>query len=487
MQPKLELLNDELIQRILDEAFQLLMNPGVRVQSPEARKLLAEAGADVDDNTEIAHIPESVARKALETVPHEFFLYDLAGEPTVRYGGDAVHFDPGSSGVSVLDPDSLEHKSSTTPDLIRLVKVAEMLPQYDAQSTAVVCGEVSELIGDLYRLYILLLFSSKPIVTGAFSAKTTQAMFDILAIFAGGRQELAEKPRAVFDVCPSPPLVWTDFGADNLIDLARAGVPAQIVSMPLAGAGAPVTLLGSVTQHAAECISGMTIHQLAKAGSPIVWGGAAAIMDMRTGTTPMGAIETAMIDASYAQVGKSLGFPTHTYLGASDSKLVDVQAGLESGISAVIGALAGINMISGAGMLNFLISQSAEKLVIDAEAIAMAQRLLEGMQVRTETLATALFEGINFKGDFLKKKETRKLYKVEQNIPSSVIDRASVRGWQQDGGQDAFGRAKTRANELLAAYQRPEIPEKQAAELQEMVEHLARGAGMDKLPKIDLQ
>jgi trimethylamine---corrinoid protein Co-methyltransferase len=227
----------------------------------------------------------------------------------VDYGGDAVHFDPGSSGVHILDPDTLEHKPSYTADLVRLVKVAEMLPQYDAQSTAVVCNEVPKEIGDFYRLYLVLLHSQKPIVTGAFSNDTLHVMLDMLAIFSGGREALAQKPLAVFDVCPSPPLIWSKFGAGNLIELARAGVPAEMVSMPLAGAAAPVTLLGSVVQHAAECISGITIHQLAKAGSPIVWGGAPAIFDMRKGSTPMGAVETAMIDASYAQVGKSLNSP----------------------------------------------------------------------------------------------------------------------------------------------------------------------------------
>jgi len=77
-------------------------------------------------------------------------------------------------------------------------------------------------------------------------------MFNMLALFAGGRQALAEKPQTVFDVCPSPPLIWSDFGAENLIELARARVPAQLISMPLAGATAPVTLLGSVVQHAAK-------------------------------------------------------------------------------------------------------------------------------------------------------------------------------------------------------------------------------------------
>lgn len=480
MQPKLELLTKDLVERVLDEAFELMLHPGIKVQSLEARQLLAGAGARLDG--EIASIPEKVVRRALETVPASFHLYDRMGAPVIAYEGDQVHFDPGSSGVHVLDPETLEHKPSTTPDLVRLVKIAEALPQYDAQSTAVVCNEVPKAIGDLYRLYIVLLYSQKPIITGSFSVQNLQAMFTMLAIFAGSQSALADKPQAVFDVCPSPPLIWSEFGAQNLITLARALVPAQLISMPLAGAAGPVTLLGSIVQHAAESLSGIAIHQLARPGAPIVWGGAPAIFDMRKGTTPMGAIETAMIDASYAQVGKTLKLPTHAYLGASDAKRVDAQAGLESGITALVGALAGINMISGAGMLDFLACQSAEKLVLDAEGIGMTKRLLEGVQVRTETLATALFEGINFKGDFLKQKVTRDLFSQEQYLPSAVIDRESIRAWQAAGSLDTFARAKVRAQELLEVYRRPSLEPEKEKELHALVAKLARQAGMDHLP-----
>jgi trimethylamine--corrinoid protein Co-methyltransferase len=485
MQPKLQLLSPEIVQQILDEAFQLLMEPGIKVQLPEARKLLAEAGARVDEADEVVHIPENLVREMLKTVPREFTLYNRAGEPTVHYGGDDVHFDPGSSGVHILDPETLEHKTSYTPDLIRVLKVAESLPQYDAVSTSIVCNEIPKEIGDLYRLYLVLLYTTKPVVTGAFSVKTTPTMIDMLAIYAGGREALKQKPQAVFDVCPTPPLIWSHFGAQNLIDLARAGVPAEMISMPLAGAGSPVTILGSVVQHAAESLSGMVIHQLAQPGAPLVWGGAPAIFDMRQGTTPMGAIETAMIDAAYAQVGKSLGFPTHTYLGASDGKVVDYQAGLESGVSAMIGALAGINMISGAGMLDFLACISPEKLVLDAEAIGMAKRMVRGVEVHTDPLATAMFAGMGFKADFLKLAETRRLFSKEQYLPSAVIDRGSIRSWLDSGGPDAFARAKVRTQQLLAAYKRPAAWAEQEKELVAMVKALAKSAGMETLPSLD--
>jgi trimethylamine--corrinoid protein Co-methyltransferase len=205
---------------------------------------------------------------------------------------------------------------------------------------------------------------------------------------------------------------------------------------------------------------------------------------MRKGTTPMGAVETAMIDASYAEVGKSLDLPTHCYLGASDSKLVDAQAGLESGMSALLGALAGINMISGAGMLDFLACQSAEKLVVDAEAVGMVKRLLAGLQVRPGMLATTFFEGINFKGDFLKQKATRELFSEEQHLPSAVIDRDSVRGWQLAGSLDTFQRAKLRTQDLLLRYERPAISVEHEAELSRAVQAVAAEAGMAHIPAL---
>ncbi|MDQ2691831.1 MAG: trimethylamine methyltransferase family protein [Chloroflexota bacterium] len=488
MQPKLTLLTDELIERILDEAYQLLLKPGIKVQNAEARQLLVEAGAQVNEETQVVRIPAQIVKKALESVPHEFYLYDYDGNPTVHYGGDSVHFDPGSSGITMLNPETLEHDTTETPHLIKLLKIAEQLPQYEAQSTAVICHDVHRDIQDLYRLYLALLYSKKPIVTGAFTNKTVQQMIDMLTLMLGGKENLRERPRAVFDVCPAPPLIWSNFGSGNLIALARAGVPAEIVSVPLAGAAAPVTLLGAVTQHTAECLAGISIHQLARAGSPIVWGGAAAIFDMRKGATPMGAVESAMLDCSYAQVAKSLGMPTHTYLGATDSKLVDAQAGLESGITAMIGALSGINMISGSGMLDFLACHSAEKLVIDSEGIAMAKRMLEGVKLHTEHLATDFYDSkINFRGgDFLKQKITMQLFRKEQHLPSNIIDRDSVRGWKESGGLDTFGRARIRVQQLLDSYSKPDLDPVRVAELHTFMLELARQAGMESLPAHEL-
>ena len=473
MRPKLELLERTLVERILGEAFQLIKDPGVRV-APYVVDLLRSAGVTVEDG--VARIPEVLARQMVELAPHEFWLYGRTGRPVVHYGGDEVQFDPGSSCLNILDSETQQPRPAQSADLVRLVQVTETLPQFAAQSTAMVCNDVPQEIGDWYRLLLVLLYSAKPVVTGAFSASSLHTLLELLAVESGGNETLRQRPRAVFDVCPSPPLNWSEFASQNLVDLARAGVPAEIVSMPLAGATAPVTLAGAVVQHAAECISGITIHQLAAPGAPVVWGGAPAIFDMRTGKTPMGAIETAMLDLACSQVGKYLGLPTHAYLVAGDGKAVDAQTEMESGISAVLGALAGINMISGAGMLDFLACHSIEKLVIDAEAIASAQRLIEGIEPRAESLAVAMFAQTGLRGDFLSLKETRALFRQEQHFPSAVIDRGA-----SGVVSDILGRTRERVEALVTDYRRPEIFPELEQELLCFAERKGREVGLQEL------
>ncbi|MGQ9713823.1 MAG: trimethylamine methyltransferase family protein [Anaerolineae bacterium] len=485
MRPKLTLLSDDLVERIITEGMALLMDPGVQVHNEEALHLLAEAGALVDFQAQVARIPEGLAHQALETAPSEFYLYDLEGNPAVHYGGDSVQFDPGSAAIALLDGETGEQRPPVTADFVRFVQLVEVLPQLDAQSTALVCADVPKEIADLYRLYIALHYMRKPIVTGAFRKDTWWVMKDLLVAVAGGERELAERPIAIFDVCPSPPLLWSDLTCQNLMDCARHRIPAQLVSMPLAGATAPVTLAAAVVQHTAENLSGVVICQLAQPGAPIVWGGSPAAFDMREGTPPMGAVETWMIDCAYVQVGKALGLPTHAYLGMSDAKVVDAQCGLESAGGTFLAALAGINMVSGAGMLDFESCQSLEKLVLDAEIIGMAKRLVAGIQAREDPIALDLIRKRGHRADYLAQPHTLRWFRQELYIPSEVIDRGSLDAWKRRGAKTAFARARERVRQLLATYTPPPLPDALRRDLREIATAAARRFGLEKLPTLE--
>jgi len=483
MRPKLNLLSDELVKQIIEEGFALLMNPGIWVLNDEALSLLADAGADVNMERKIAKIPERIAQQAIESQPSEFYLYNLDGERVVHYGGDSVQFTPGSGGITILDSETQRQRQALTEDLVKFVKLVEMLPQVDAQSTAFITSDVPEEIGDLYRLYLALNYMRKPIITGAFEKETWWTMKDMLVAVAGSERDLTDKPIAVFDACPSPPLKWSDITCQNLIDCAKTNIPAQLISMPMAGATSVVTLAGAVVQHTAECLSGVIINQLSNPGAPVVWGGSPATFDMRKGTTPMGAIGTWMINCAYVQVGKELGMPTHSYLGMTDAKIVDAQCGLESS-SAFFPALAGANMVSGPGMMDFESCLSFEKLVIDAEILGMAKRLIAGIEGRRSPIALDIIQELGHKAGYLAHPHTMKWFREELYIPSEVIDRDTLEAWERKGSKSTWERAQERTKSLLEQYQPPAISEEIRKELRDLTTKAANNAGMERLPEL---
>lgn len=486
IRPKLEFLSPETVSRAIDEAYELLWDPGVRVHYDEALQLLGDAGATVNIKSRVAKIPRQLAEEAVSTAPSSFYLYNFDGEPVVHYGGDHVHFDPGSAAIEIADYSANHSRVPVTEDCENFVRVAEMLPQIDALATSIVCGDVPQSMADWYRLYLLLLYGRKPIVTGTFAIESFAIMHELLVVVSGSAEALAQKPRAVFDVCPSPPLLWSDITCANLIDCARTGVPAELVSMPLTGATGPATVIGSAVQHAAECLSGIAIHQLAKPGSPIVWGGSPASFDMRTGTTPMGAMATMMLDCTYAQIGKAIkpgGLPTHAYLGMSDTKIVDAQTGLESASGALLGALTGVNMMSGPGMMDFESCFSLEKLVIDAEIVGMAKRLVAGVDDSADPLALDVMREVGHAGNFLKSKHTRSHFRKEDYIPTEVIDRDFRQTWFDKGALDINARAHRRVQELIAGWEPLSLRADVVRELESIAMRNAKAAGLDRLPE----
>jgi trimethylamine:corrinoid methyltransferase-like protein len=118
-------------------------------------------------------------------------------------------------------------------------------------------------------------------------------------------------------------------------------------------------------------------------------------------------------------------------------------------------------------MLGSLDCHSAEKLVIDAESIASAMRLVRGIEADSDTLATGMFAQVGLSGEFLKLKETRTLFRKEQHIPSTVIDRGGQGG---EAASDAFVRARARVEELVVGYRAPELSTEMVREFEEVVE-----------------
>ena len=483
--PKVELLDQRFIIQILEEAFVILEKQGVFVENAEARTLFKKAGMAVDESQQRVTITRRLVEESLAATPSSIKLYDRSGEKEFLVGGDEVHYNPGSAAVKIFDHHARRERKADTSDLVAFYRLTECLGHLHFQSTGLISADVPEIIADSYRLFVGLQFCTKPVVTGTFRVEGFRPMFEMLTVVRGGSEQLRQKPLAIFDACPSPPLKWSNLTTQSLIDCARTGIPSELISMGMTGATSPVTIAGTLVQHVVENLSGLVICQLARAGAPVIFGGSPSSFDMRKGTTPMGAIETMMLDIAYAQIGKYLRLPTHAYMGLSDSKINDSQAGLESGTGAVLAALAGVNVVSGPGMMNFESSQSLEKLIIDDEICGMAYRLIEGISQRDEPLALPLFENIGPETQFLTSPHTRKWYRLEHTFPR-LADRDTYDAWVSLGEKTMADRAFDEIQRILARNAPRLVDKRLQTELRKIMAADAKQNGAEKLPEIPM-
>jgi len=486
MRPTLRLLEDRLIERIVAEAREVLSKLGVEIHNPSVRALLSAHGAAVDEPKQQVRLTDTLIEKALATVPRSFKLYDVLGNETHDFADDRVYFTPGSTAINILDARTGAMRRPTTLDYIRFVQVTSGLRHIASQSTALIAADVPERISDSYRLYLSLLYGEKPVVTGAFTIDSFEVMKNLQLAVRGSPEALREKPLTIFSCCPTAPLKWSDVTSQNLVDCARWSIPVELISMPLSGFVAPVTLVGSLVQQAAENLSGVVISQMVNPGHPILYGGSPAIFDVRSETTPMGAVETMMLDCANSEIGRYLGMPTQGYIALSDAKQLDAQAGLESGIGAALAALSGINSISGPGMMDFESCQSLEKLVVDNEICGMIFRLIEGIEPRDDFPAIPLFEELLAEKHLLIADHTRRHLRHEISFPGPVIDRANRVRWEKDGGKSLAERAAREVSRLIEKYTPSRLPEQTRSELTELMTREASRHGMQALPATGL-
>ncbi len=481
--PTLEPLATEDVRRIVEAAYDLLENFGVMVDNQEALQVLAGRGARVDLDEKVAFIPPAMVDKALESAPSAFTIHGQPDQEPAVLEGDNVHFCAGSVALNILDSKTQKIRKPKLADLVRITSLIETLENVHFVTGCIMPDDIPAPLQDAYRYYLLMLNTSKPLFSGAFTIDGLRIQIEILRILQGGDQELRAKPRAVIAANPTAPLLWGEVVAQNLVDAARAGVPVMLIPMPLPGGNAPVTLAGTLTEHTAESLSGIVLAQLVNPGTPVLYGGGAIVLEMRYGTSCIGAIESHMLGSGYNQIGKALGFPTASNIGQSDSKIVDSQSGLESGIGITLAALSGINMSRGPGMMAFANCQSYEKLVIDNNICGMAVRLVWGIDCSDEAIGLDIIKaaGRGAKGH-LSSRHTRQWFRKELFFPTDVINRRALRAGHKSS--TAWERAQTEVQARLSKYEPHRLPEEKAKEIKEIFQTYAKSKGVDKLPEV---
>ena len=440
-------LTKEEILEIHSITLRLLSETGIRVSNKEALIFLKQGGCSISGD--IVHIPETLVTESLQSPPRTFSVYSRNREQSFVVGEDNVLVNPGSSAAHVRDRNTGEIRKGKSEDIKDLVRVADQLEHIQMQSTSLIPTDVPTNVSGIYRLYIALKYSTKPIVTGAFSKDDFSFMQSMLEHVSGSPKELAENPQAIFDCCPTSPLIWGDVGSQNLIDCVKAGIPAQIVPAPLMGVSSPVTFKGTLVQQNMEILSGLVIAHLVNPGTPLVYGGAIGSLDMRYGTPRFSSVEAIMAACMSNELGKYYGIPTHAYLGTSDSIVEDSQSGYETGLGLILGILSRINVISGPGLLAQLNCLSLEKLVIDNEYCGSALRLVRKSDFMVDDEIKELIDEVGPGGNYLSKKHTQTNYRQKHLFPSDVFSRLNIQSWIDDGKKTTIDRARVIVDTLL--------------------------------------
>ncbi len=452
MRPTLNILSDDLIAEILTEAKRIMAETGIEVRGETMRQRLLDHGLKTDDNGRVLFTPDDVDA-AIASTPKSFTLFDRDGNPYTEIGGNNVHYVPGSSGLKIQDHRTGETRLSNSTDFIEYARLCDGLEHIAYLATAFSTNkDIESQVSDAWRLYMTLTTSKKPVVTGAFSEHGVPRMVEMLQMFRNDRAELIEKPMSIFTITATGNFRYGEDSCQNMLDCVEAGIAVEIVPVTLMGLIAPVTLVGALVFHCVDVLTGLTMAQIVRPGTPVIFGGAPATFHMKAASSPMAAIEAQHLNVAYVAIAKSLDLPTQAYMALSDGKFLDAQGGGETFSSALLAALAGVNSVSGPGMLDFVLTFSLPKLVFDNEVCGQSLHFVRELKVEDDLPTSQLVADLMRDDHLITSPHTLEKWPKELYLTDPVFDRLNRETWEETGSKSLYDRACEQVEERLSNY-----------------------------------
>jgi trimethylamine--corrinoid protein Co-methyltransferase len=444
-------LSPEDIVQIHETSMRVFEEVGIRVKNDEALELFAEAGAMVDRETSVMKMDEELVLELIDRAPSMVHLYGQRPEHTLHVGGSNVYAGTGGTALYVLDPGSDERRRATLADLRDIARLVDRLPNVDFFMLPVFPSDTDEETVDVNRFGTALAYQGKHVTGGVYTAGGVRDVIRMASMIAGSEKALKERPLVSFVTCCGiSPFVLDDLYSSLAMEVARAGLPVITPVEPLCGTTAPVTLAANLVVQNVDTLAGVALTQLVNPGAPVMYGCISSISDMKDLKYLSGAVEMGMMNAGASQLARHYGLPIYATAGMSDSKTLDAQSGYESAITNLLVALAGGNYIhDAAGLMEFCMTASLEKYVMDDEILGMVMRAVRGIEVNEKTLAFDEMKKIGPGGHYVSSRHTRRFMRREQFLPG-LSDRKSRKEWTADGCPGTRERARVRVEEILS-------------------------------------
>jgi len=448
-------LTDEQVKQIHEASLAVLARTGVQVEETEALRLFTEAGANVEGNR--VRLPQSLIEDAVDKAPSRVVLAGRDPDNDLILEDARVYIGTGGAALSVLDMETGETRKAVLRDVADMARIVDVLDNIHFYLMPVYPTDMTKENVDINSYYISLANTTKHVQSGVYTVQGIRDVVEMCERITGGSEPLRERPIVSFITCwMVSPLKFATDVTTLLIETCRQRIPVVLSAAPMAGSTAPVTLAGMLAQLNAEQLAGLALTQLAQPGCPVLIGPIPATADMRSGKYLGGSVELGLTNAAITQLAHFYQVPIYNSAGMTESKIPDIQAGMEKAQSLIQVALAGANFIHhAAGMLENMSTIAYEQFVIDNELLGMAMRAVRGIEVNDDTLALEVIDRVGPGGHYLMDEHTMRYMRTEHYYPSAVFDRQGREMWEKAGATDAWTRAKEVARRILAEH-RPE-------------------------------
>ena len=464
------------ILRIHETSLKVFAEIGVQINFDKARELFRSRGADVDEATHVVKIPPELVEKLVANAPSTIQLCgrDESGALDCEVGGRQVYMGTGGTALNVQDPGSRDSRPAKLDDVCKMARLVDALDNIHFYMLNVYPNDLPGEKVDVNRFGAALNRTDKHIMGGVYTVEGICNVIKMAELIAGSARALRARPFISMVTCGISPFKLDQNYGELTMEVAARGIPVAVPSEPLCGATAPVTLAGNLVVMNVDTLIGVMLTQLVNPGTPVLYGCVASTTDLRDLKYLSGAVEMGLINAAAAQMAQFYKLPIYATAGMSDAKINDGQAGYETALTSLMVALAGGNWIhDAAGFLEFCLSASYEKLVIDNEILGMVMRAVQGITVNEETLAFDLLKAVGPGGHFVAHRHTRQFMRKEQFIPG-LSDRSDRESWNDQGKQSVRERAGRKVEKILSQPEIPKLSSRVRTKIRETIPGLER-------------
>jgi trimethylamine--corrinoid protein Co-methyltransferase len=445
---KFQVYDEKEIRTIHNASLEILEKTGVRVNLKKLREILSDCGCSVDESEKIVKFPPKVVEDHIKKAPREFILSGPDPEKSWVLNPEAQMFCGLSTAINIYDLETGEYRPATLQDTIDHIIIMDYLEHIVANQMDIWPTDIPMQTITTETIRGWALNATKPYSMGAYGVLPSKDMTEMMAMVMGGRENLKKTHPMLGIVSIQSPLSTAQIQLEGMMVFGEYGLPAILAPEAMAGTTAPVTLAGLLVQHNAEVLSHLVMAQAANPGAPVLYGSVSTVAEMRRGTSALGAVECGMISAGAAQMANFYDIPCRVVAGASESKTMDLQCGVERVRSMLLAALAGGNYITCVGMMESTTGTAQELSVVDNEIIGSVKRVVRGIEVTEESLAKELIQKIGPDGNYLMEDHTQKLFRSEHFMTKlASLEKRDI--WLKEGSKEMVDRARERTKTIL--------------------------------------